>query len=51
MIGTQARLQMAEQLWLQYFNRTLCQRGVISDVEMRRMQLLIQHRTKQIPKK
>ena len=51
MKGALNRQQMAEQLWLQYFNRTLYRHGAISTADMRRMQLLIQRRTAPIAKK
>ena len=43
----QRRKKMAEELWLNYFNRTLLERGVISQAEHNRMVALIANRSSQ----
>ena len=41
----QRRKRMAEEIWLNYFNRMLLERGVISQVEYNRMVALIANRS------
>lgn len=36
--------RMAEELWLDYFNRVLFEKGVITERERNRMALLIENR-------
>ena len=43
----QRRKQLAEELWLGYFNRTLLERGVISQAEHNRMVAMIANRSSQ----
>lgn len=41
-----AKEQAVRQLWLLYFNRTLLERGVISEKEHNQMKIKIQNQTK-----
>ncbi len=38
---TQSKEQMARQLWLAYFNKTLLEQKIITEDSYRRMQVLI----------
>lgn len=38
---TQTKEQMARQLWLAYFNKTLLEQNIITEDSFRRMQALI----------
>lgn len=42
MAASAAKAQAARQLWLLYFNRTLLEKGIISEKEYRQMKVKIQ---------
>lgn len=42
--------QLARQIWLLYFNRTLLERGIITEKEYNQMKVKIQSQTKQAAK-
>lgn len=44
------REQAARQIWMMYFNRTLLERGVITEKEYNLMRAKIQSRTKRAAK-
>ncbi len=41
----QARKQMAETMWLDYFNQTLFDKGIITETERNRIQNMIASRS------
>lgn len=45
MAESTGKQQVAKELWLLYYNRTLLERKVITEQEYRRMNLLIRSRT------
>ena len=46
MSTTPTREQAAHQIWLLYFNRTLLERGIITEKEHNQMKVKIQRQTK-----
>lgn len=40
----QQRKELAEKLWLHYFNRTLFEQGIITESERNRMSVMIESR-------
>ena len=44
MTNEQKRIEMAEKLWLSYFNQTLYEKGCITESQRNRLEIMINYR-------